>query len=503
MIKIQYILALICIFLGVQSNAQTISDALRLSNVNYIGTARTMGVGGSSFGALGGDQGGIYYNPATLAKYYRSEFMIAPYLIRNRTDSNFGENASRAPFVRKFGIINMGMVFARAHNRSKWRTNNIAITLNKVQDFNESFGYQGNSEGSIVQRFQERANTKHKDDLDGFEAGLAYEVGAIFDTNNDKIYESDLIDKQEIRKRQTVNATGYKNEFAISWAGDYNDKVSFGVSLGIPTYVYNEKKEYRESSVDGKSQFNELTYTENLKTEGSGINLKVGIIASPVRFLRFGISVQSPTAYSLTDNYNTEMTYSYYEKSGELKGPLRATSQDGKFDYSFTSPWNTYANMAFLMNGSKLKGFISAGLKYSAFTSGAFNLTTNSTNSGDVALQDDLNKQIDYQLQNNLSFSLGSEIAYGILRLRGGIQMNGSPYAVDKAKLTNNYSLGFGFRFDNSYIDFAYRNASRAYGYSPYQLISSENQPLIVNESRTDSYLATVGFMFGGASQGR
>lgn len=499
--KLQYIIAIVFIALGVHSNAQTLSDALRLSNPNYLGTARTMGVGGFSFGSLGGDQGGIYYNPATLAKYYRSEFMIAPYLINNRTKSKFSEDDLNSASVQKIGAINMGLVVARRRDRPKWGTNNIAITLNRVQDFDQSFGFSGISEGSIVQRFQERANTKHKDDLDGFEAGLAYEVGAIYDFDKDNIYESDLVDKQLIRKQQSVNSTGYKNEFAISWAADYNDKFSFGFSLGIPIYKYNETKQYQENSIDNKSQFKQLNYNENLKTEGSGINLKVGVIATPVRFLRLGLSVQSPTAYSLTDFYNTEMTYSFYEND-EVK-EYTSASQNGKFDYGFTSPWNTFASMAFLVNRSKLKGFISAGLKYSAYTSGFFNLTTNSADSGDIALQDDLNKQIDYQLQNNLSFNLGSELAYGILRLRAGIQMNGSPYEVDGTKLTNNYSLGFGFRFDNKYIDFAYRNTSNSYGYSPYQLLASENQPIIVNDSRTNSCLATFGFMFGGTTDNK
>lgn len=499
--RIQYMIALIFVAIGVESNAQTLSDALRLSDVNYIGTARTMGVGGSSFGALGGDQGGIYYNPATLAKYYRSEFMIAPYLINNRTKSSFGDHNIRPAFVQKIGTINMGLVLARKRDRPKWGTNNLAITLNRVQNFDENFRFSGVSKGSIVQRFQERANTKNKDDLDGFEAGLAYEAGAIYDFDNDKIYESDLVDRQLISKNQTVSATGYKNEFAISWAADYNENLSFGVSLGVPIYVYNEKKQYRENSIDSKSQFNELTYNENLKTEGSGINLKVGVIATPLHFLRLGLSVQSPTAYSLTDNYNTEMTYSYHEDN--LVKENRAVSQNGKFDYGFTSPWNTYASMAFLMSRSKLKGFVSAGLKYSAFPTGFFNLTSNSTNSGDIELQNDLNKQIDYQLQNNFSFSLGSEVAYGILRIRAGMQLNGSPYAVDKAKRTKNYSLGFGFRFDDKFIDFAYRSATKSYGYSPYQLVDSEEQLIVVNDSRKNSYLLTVGFMFGGTTDAR
>ena len=48
---------------AVGMEAQTMYDALRFSENNYEGTARTMAMG-NAFTALGGDLGGITINPA-------------------------------------------------------------------------------------------------------------------------------------------------------------------------------------------------------------------------------------------------------------------------------------------------------------------------------------------------------------------------------------------------------------------------------------------------------
>ena len=48
---------------GVGANAQTMYDALRFSENNYEGTARTIAMG-NAFTALGGDPGAVTINPA-------------------------------------------------------------------------------------------------------------------------------------------------------------------------------------------------------------------------------------------------------------------------------------------------------------------------------------------------------------------------------------------------------------------------------------------------------
>ena len=62
---------------GVGANAQTMYDALRFSENNYEGTARTIAMG-NAFTALGGDPGAVTINPAGSAVARYSQVTITP-----------------------------------------------------------------------------------------------------------------------------------------------------------------------------------------------------------------------------------------------------------------------------------------------------------------------------------------------------------------------------------------------------------------------------------------
>ena len=64
---------------AVSAKAQTIYDALRFSERDYEGTARSVAMG-NAFTALGGDLGSIGINPAGSAVAKHSQFTITPAL---------------------------------------------------------------------------------------------------------------------------------------------------------------------------------------------------------------------------------------------------------------------------------------------------------------------------------------------------------------------------------------------------------------------------------------
>ncbi|SDY76054.1 hypothetical protein [Hymenobacter psychrophilus] len=57
--------------------AQYQADALRFSQSQPVGTARTLGLGGAT-AAVGGDYGSVLVNPAGLGMFQRSEFSFSP-----------------------------------------------------------------------------------------------------------------------------------------------------------------------------------------------------------------------------------------------------------------------------------------------------------------------------------------------------------------------------------------------------------------------------------------
>ena len=141
-------------------NAQTTSDALRYSFIELGGgTARTMGLGGS-MGALGADYSTLSTNPAGLAMYRSSEFVITPTFQVNRTQSLLAgaNNSSNSENANDFSLSNVGIIFASQPTASNWKTMNFGIGMNKLANFSQEFTFEGTSKGSIVDRWVELAN---------------------------------------------------------------------------------------------------------------------------------------------------------------------------------------------------------------------------------------------------------------------------------------------------------------------------------------------------------
>lgn len=469
-------------------NAQTLAEAVQYSHYNYVGTARTAGAGGA-FGALGGDQGAIAINPATLGTYKKGEFVISPTYFSSSTETNFQDNRIQDNPAVDITAVNMGLVFSSRNANSKWNTSNIAISYNKMTDFERNIRFRGISEGSIVTRFAERANGKDLNDLDDFEAGLAYDALALIGPDDSLQYTTDLLPGQNIDKSQSIRSDGGMSQLSIAWSGNYKNKVQLGFELGIPFVRYSVTKSYNEAAVDNSSPFRTLSYSESLETSGSGINFSMGIILIPVNSLRIGASIKSPTSFTLDDTYSTSINYSYNDGGSIVNGSKE--SPPGSFSYNFITPWKTTGSIAYILQTNDLNGFLSLDLDYIDYTSANFDLLAESNNNADLILQDDLNNQINNQLKNGINLRFGGELAYDIYRVRAGYQMNSSPYYEDEGKFFNGFTLGAGLRFDKFFFDVAYKLNTIQQGYIPY-VTTSEQDLQLVNQETSNVYFATT-----------
>src|SRR5690606_40512733 len=81
----------IALAFGSFSQSPYVTDALRFSKMDHLGTARFNAMGGS-FGALGGDFSAINVNPAGLGIYRSSEFSFTPGFLFSNTDAEFRGN---------------------------------------------------------------------------------------------------------------------------------------------------------------------------------------------------------------------------------------------------------------------------------------------------------------------------------------------------------------------------------------------------------------------------
>lgn len=487
-------------FLTTQIISQTVAEAVRYSFLNYSGTARTAGVG-YSFGAMGGDFGAVALNPAGLADFRKSEIMFSPSF--NNINSTAYLNADAASTFddkvsSRMFLDNIGIVVASSPGH-KLITSNFAIGLNQLNNYTENISYSGTTEGSLTERFLQLGNgnsdefgTRNPDFLDDFEAGLAYEVGALYeDPNNSLYYVTDFIESDQVSKNQRINRTGRMNELSFSWAAKFRNKIGLGISIGVPFVSFEELKSYVERDPNDDIPFFEtLEYTENLTTSGTGINVKLGLNTTVAKIVRLGLAYHSPSYIGLNDSYSTALRYTYNDGTNNS---FNSESPDGLFEYSVTTPGKFLASAGALLNISQdLKGFVNADFEYKDYGTSSFNL---GDDSNEIEFERELNDNISSDLQATTAFKLGAEIAYKMLRIRAGANLIGSPY-VDESRnnVSNLYSFGLGLRKDRFYIDIAYLKDNSTTEYAPYRVIEDNRIQRVTNESSRNKVLFTFGF---------
>lgn len=467
MTRIKYItLTLLLGIIGVSSYGQTISDALRYAVLTPQGTARVAGVGGS-FGAMGGDIGVMSINPAGLAGFYRSEFTFTPTITSTNTDAFLVEDSGNVTNQSKtnFGLSNMAAVFVSRPSSGKWQTSNFTIGFQKVADLNRAFLYRGTTVGSYSESLEEVPNV-------------------IFDIP----YQN-----ASLSKEQVVSQKGYVSELNFGWAGNYDNKLDIGISLGIPFVSFDEEKTYaEEDATNALDVFNRYDRENYLNVSGAGINFKAGFIYKGVKPIRIGASIHSPNYYTLTEDYGESDEYTFDN------GDTDALASDGRFKYKYKTPWKVNGSVGVLYNLGNIKGFANADIEFLDYSSSNFDLSAYSTELEDINYGAELNKEIESELGSVVNLRLGTELAYEKFRLRLGTGLLQSPYSNDagEGEYSSTYSYGVGLREDNFYLDLSYARNSNEEGYIAYTPNEGDNTPLANTETTKGVIQFTAGFKF-------
>jgi hypothetical protein len=486
---------ILVLFSVMSSKAQNISDMVRWSSIDQVGTARTLGVG-SSFGSMGGDFSVININPSGIAEYRVSEFTFTPTMRNTKTDAFFEKNPAETQFTKgtKIGLDNIGFVIAR-NPGSNWSSSNFAFGYSRIADLQRNVELKGKVSGSITTYFAEQANGKSPDDLDEFVSFAAYNTGAIFDFDENNDYETDFADAATpVYRTQDISQKGGINELTFGWAGEYKHQLNLGFSVGVPFANFEEIKTYTEDDPqDLIATFRSLSYTENLNTSGVGFNVKAGFTYKLFNRLRLAGAFHSPTYYKFTDDYSTSMEYSYVDGSPET---YSYESPEGTFEYRMTTPWRAVGSLGTTYKiGDDIKGFVNADVEYLDYTNANYNGTAYSSSSAEQQWTSQVNRDIQRRLGQATNLRLGTELAYKNLRLRAGYGWERTAFNADDF-YNHKTSFGIGFREDNFFIDLGFRVAKYEEGYNPYVVLDSELDPLS-NISTTRSRGAlTLGFKF-------
>jgi len=490
--------------------AQISSDALLFSERLQPNTARSMAVGGA-LGALGADMSSLNSNPAGLAVYRGSEFSISPGLQFANIQSQFLADSTlpRSSNNRlSFNLGSVGLVLAQEQS-TDWRYVNFGLSFGRTASFNRTYSFSGTSTGSRIINFTQEANAANAlpDDLDPFEERLAWDAYFIDNPGGGTDYVGSVVDSNRayIQKSQLVRQSGGINELNIALAGNYKNRLYIGGSLGITFLNFRDFRSYSEEEPTGNMDFKRLNFDEIRTVKGTGINLKLGLIYRVNKRLRVGLSMHTPTAMSLTENLDTELSGAvvWNDTLRETSATEPWVSPTAEYKQDFFSPWVFALSMGHTFGGKTdpIKGYLGIDGEYLNYAGSSYALQASDENAtaGDQAFIDAVNNAITDTYQGAYRLRVGGEIAINSLRLRAGYRLQSSPY-LDQVKgvndLRHDITAGFGFRQEHVFFDLSYMRSIRDFEYSPYYATSSYNNPRTSNSETIGLFMMTLGFRF-------
>lgn len=473
--------------------SQTAADVLRYSYLQPGGTARSLGTG-NAFGALGAEFGALSMNPAGIALFRTDELVVTPSLRFAETDAELPGNLPLTDNKSTFAFDNFGLLFNDTPGE-KWTTFNFAVGVNRQNNYASSIFYEGDAAGTIMNGLYNDAvltinNGGSSDDFYPFDTKLAYDASAIYQDASTGEWIYDFLGNEDaaLNRSQAVNTFGRMNEMIISFGGNYKEKLMVGATVGVPFVNYRIEGEYIETDRDDAVPFfDRLTYTEYLRTEGVGVNLKLGLIYKINQTLRLGAAFHTPTALRLTDTYTNTFAYEYTVNGDPYGGTPYSPETDGITDYRLRTPWRASASAAAVIGKT---GFLSADVEVVDYSNNAYNFTADIPSQANQAAERDVNREIQKAYGQALNLRLGGEVAIEDFRLRGGLNMYGKPQEGESGFNTA-ISAGAGVRLQSFYLDLGWRRYVGKGSLAPYS-----GAPVATTTNAVSDVLLTLGFKF-------
>lgn len=489
--------------LGVSSSIAQLSlnghfygeDALRFYSYGNYGSARTQGMGGA-FTALGGDLSSSYINPAGLGFYNKSEFTISPIFTTTNTASNYIGN-SRKLSASNMGIGQIGAVFSNRGVGTRKKRSAWSISYNTLANFNNDFSYSGsNKRSSISDYFAERAtqrgiSSEALNDEFNATTRLAMNTTSL-------VYQAFLIDPVEgggymaselstpVNQKGNVSESGNLGQINLGYGINYDDKTYVGASLGIQNLNYTQLTDLTEQFPNGQI-FNGFTFGDELFVKGTGINLNVGVIMKVSNNIRFGANITSPTSMRVNETYTSYIAYDQKPNTFESDEQELSTIPND-FKYRISSPLR--ANLGTSIFLPKKLGVVSIEAEYVGYN------MMNIKDKEDNKWSTDQKRGIQSEFKDVVNIKVGSELRFGVARLRAGLNFLGDPRKNSDAFNTSSTligTLGAGIRNNRFFADVSYSRISRDFAFTPYNLSTETDfESATLNQSK-----GIVGISFG------
>ena len=382
------------------------------------------------------------------------------------------------------------MILTGTHNFKKraqigWQSVQFGITYNRLNNFNETIRIEGETPNSYSLVFANWADGTYAEDLvsnNNYDSYLAYETWLI---NPNPIgsnsYVSTINGGTNVLK--SINRKGNMSSTELALSGNYMNKLYIGGSIGIPNLRFEETSQHIESVTnDTINELDNFTYTQTLKTTGSGFNFKLGFVALPTDWFRFGIALQTPTLFRLSDRWQNGLVTNFDDGN-----EYEESSDPGSYVYRLKTPLKLTGSASFVL---LKKAVVSVDYELLDYSKSRLSSASYSTAPYDFNAE---NTTINTIYNRTSSIRVGAELKITkLLMARAGMQIKANPLNEVSTKLVN-YSIGAGYRINKFYLDFAYVIATSSENYYLYDPELIQNSPINKTINRA---VVTLGFRY-------
>ena len=277
--------------------AQETYENAKLMGEDLNGTARYVGMGGA-MEALGADLSTISSNPAGLGLFRHSTASFSAGAVIQSGAESFAKGDKT-----NISFDQLGFVYAVQTGENSFL--NFGVNYHKSKNFNfilaAANGLDGNSSQNKLTYEKLRngfftnvhdANYSQLDDI--------YVGNLLYDETDDAYYAYGATDYMLNREHE-----GYIADYDFNISGNIQDRIFLGLTFGVKDVNYKHHGTYAETL-----QFGPLTTIDDREIEGTGFDIKAGVIVRPIEEspFRVGFYVHTPTWYDLTTSNNTVMT---------------------------------------------------------------------------------------------------------------------------------------------------------------------------------------------------
>ena len=284
-------------------------DYVRLSERTIMGSARYVGMCGA-MSAIGGDPSASYDNPAGLGLYRRMEVLLT---MGGAFDRTCQEQTTNTVKRNTFEFPQASLVVGIPTYRSSGVFfHNFMFAYRQMNTFRRTYKANGAGDPSLGALLNSY----------GLTLDIPYSIDATNRSNTFSLFES-----------------GYVNEYTFDYAMNIQDQWYIGAGIRVHSYSLSADADYYEDfnawNVDGKPY--DIENESNLLFSGAGVNFALGLICRPAKWLRMGLSMQTPslsttrsytagTFSAMTDSLRFSYAPEIHSKYTDYKTPWRVSS---------------------------------------------------------------------------------------------------------------------------------------------------------------------------------